>query len=150
LQALCFAAFIRSIVRRNAEPLEQQPAWVKAFYPAGLLVPGVSALALGFTGWDGALKPGNWISAIIAATLTAGMTWLLLRIPVPEPPTLAKRMVRRPVALLTRISGIIWALYRMLGRLASLLARTLEGDGGFLWTILLLVLLISVLQGYSQ
>jgi hypothetical protein len=42
---------------------------------------------------------------------------------------------------------ILWVIYRSLGRLFAYSANLLEGDGGLLWTLLLLVLFITIFQG---
>jgi hypothetical protein len=38
----------------------------------------------------------------------------------------------------------VWLVYRWIGHLLSLLSRILEGDGGLLWALLLLLLLYSL------
>lgn len=40
---------------------------------------------------------------------------------------------------------ILWVIYRSAGRLGSLIERIFEGEGGILWTLLLLTLLLALL-----
>jgi hypothetical protein len=40
----------------------------------------------------------------------------------------------------------LWSLYRGFGRVVDLLTNVLEGDGGILWTLLLLVLFITLIR----
>jgi len=42
----------------------------------------------------------------------------------------------------------LWSLYRGLGRVVDLLTKVLEGDGGILWTLLLLVLFITLIRQF--
>jgi hypothetical protein len=46
--------------------------------------------------------------------------------------------------------AILAAVFRWLRGLADLITRTLEGEGGLLWSFLLLVLIISVLSTGGQ
>jgi hypothetical protein len=45
------------------------------------------------------------------------------------------------------LARLFWFLFRWTGRLTGLAANMLEGDGGLLWTLLLLVLLLSIFRG---
>jgi len=42
----------------------------------------------------------------------------------------------------------LWSLYRGFGRAVDLLTKVLEGDGGILWTLLLLVLFITLIRQF--
>jgi hypothetical protein len=42
----------------------------------------------------------------------------------------------------------LWGLYRLIGLLSNSFSKMLEGDGGFMWTLLFMVLFISlIIQG---
>jgi len=45
---------------------------------------------------------------------------------------------------------LFWGVYRLVGRFLALINLILEGEGGILWTILLLTLLLSLLGQFSQ
>jgi hypothetical protein len=53
----------------------------------------------------------------------------------------------RLVVFQDALASLLWALYRLTGRLFNYVSNLLEGDGGLLWTFLLLVLLASFLRG---
>jgi hypothetical protein len=146
-QALVIATFIRSIIQGHKSHPENESSVVRVFYPAGLLILAFCPIGLGFAGWSGALKTGAWIPAIIVTVLGVCLSILLIRIPVPESPRVDKLITRPSAAVANRFSDVLWGIYRFIGRTMSLIANTLEGDGGFLWTILLLVLFISIFQG---
>jgi hypothetical protein len=146
-QGLVIASFIRAIRQRRESQPEHEAAVVRVFYPAGLFILALTVLLLGFVGWAGAFKVGTWIPGLIASLIGTGFSILLVRIPVPEPPKVDQRLTRPSAAIANRSYGLFWGIYRTLGRVMSLIASTLEGDGGFLWTILLLILFISIFQG---
>lgn len=147
LQSLLTAGFIRSIALEEKENLDNQPRWVNVFYPTGLVSLALSGLVLGVTGWEGASQVGAWIPAVIAAILTIIISFVLIRIPIPAP--LDSRLLKRPVAWAGTFIAIWWGLYRTLRRLLDILTTTFEGDGGVLWTILFLIVFISILGVYA-
>jgi hypothetical protein len=147
LQSLLTAGYFRSIAREEKENLEKQPRWVNAFYPMGLVLLALSGLVLGITGWAGAGQVGAWIPALIAMVLTAILSIILIRIPIPAP--LDSRLVKKPVAWAGNFISMWWGAYHALRRLLGILTATFEGDGGILWTILFLIVFISILGVYA-
>jgi hypothetical protein len=147
LQSLLTAGYFRSIAREEKESLEKQPRWVNAFYPMGLVLLALSGLVLGITGWAGAGQVGAWIPALIAMVLTAILSIILIRIPIPAP--LDSRLVKKPVAWAGNFISMWWGVYHALRRLLGILTATFEGDGGILWTILFLIVFISILGVYA-
>jgi hypothetical protein len=147
LQSLFTAGFIRSIALEEKENLDNQPRWVNVFFPMGLVSLALSGLVLGVTGWEGAGQMGAWIPAVFAAVLTFIIGFVLIRIPIPAP--LDSRLLKKPVAWAGFFIALWWGLYRALGRLLDILTTTFEGDGGVLWTILFLIVFISILGMYA-
>ncbi len=147
LQSLLTAGYIRSIAREEKENLDNQPRWVNVFYPIGLVSLALSGLVLGVTGWDGASQMGAWIPAVIVAVLTVIISFVLIRIPIPAP--LDSRLLKQPVAWAGTFIAIWWGMFRALRRLLDILTTTFEGDGGVLWTILFLIVFISILGVYA-
>jgi hypothetical protein len=147
LQSLLLAGYIRSIAREKKENLNNQPRWVSFFSPMGLVSLAASGLVLGVAGWDGASQIGAWIPAVISAFLTAIISYVLIRIPIPAP--LDSRLLKQPVAWAGTFIAIGWGVYRALRRLLDILTTTFEGDGGVLWTILFLIVFISILSVYA-
>lgn len=147
LQSLLLAGYIRSIAREEKENLNNQPRWVSFFSPMGLVSLAASGLVLGVVGWDGASQMGAWIPAVIATFLTAIISYALIRIPIPAP--LDSHLLKQPVAWAGTFIAIGWGVYRALRRLLDILTTTFEGDGGVLWTILFLIVFISILSAYA-
>ena len=148
LQSLLIASFLRSIALGNGEDLGTQPNWVKVFYPIGLATLVLTSLVLGITGWVGAGQIGAWIPALIVVVLTASLSFIMLRIPLAK--TFGTNRVPGPMTWVGSVQDAWWILFRTVRRLTELLSQTLEGDGGFLWTILLLLLFVSIIRVYVR
>lgn len=148
--AMLLAGYLRAILRTSIVSMDNQPAWVQVFYPAGMLILILTGFATGVIGFEGARQLGAWLPALISVILCTLLMVLLIKLSVPEPPQLSARIVRPPLAVVEWVRNFVGWTYRFLGRTTGTLARTLEGDGGFLWAILLLVLLISILQSFYQ
>jgi hypothetical protein len=96
------------------------------------------------------MQVGTWVAAIALAVLVglAGFSvWRFKRFAPEE----AMLPVRPQFSLFgnlhTPLIRIFWAVYRLIASLFSLSANLLEGDGGLLWTLLLLVLFITIFRG---
>jgi hypothetical protein len=151
VQALILAGYVTSIVRPAETALEGQPSWGRVIYPAGLLLLALSGLVLGFFGWDGARQPGVLPAALVATVLGGTLGWLFWRLPglqraVEPVVATGERLTARPAPLFGALAAGVWSLYRFLRRLAGFAAAALEGDGGLLWAVVVLVLLVSAFQ----
>jgi hypothetical protein len=148
-QALFMAGFIRHGLHPGEASLESQERWVQAIYPAGLLIPSAVLVLLGLWGWPGAGMIGSWLVGGIVILLAAGLVALTGRL-------LAQRMPAGDSAQWIHLFRLGWflrlldRLFGWLRRLADLITSTLEGEGGLLWSFLLLVLIISVLSTGGQ
>ncbi|MBI5964117.1 MAG: hypothetical protein HY863_11620 [Chloroflexi bacterium] len=144
-QALLVAGFIRHALRPSGrDTLESQPGWARTVYPAGILLVIICQLLLGFIGWDGALQVGAWPQAIIASLLTFGLVWATPRFRILNP--IRAHWVKNPAASrMDDIYGSAWTIYRLLERVSQAINVTLEGEGGIMWTLLFLVIFISLL-----
>jgi hypothetical protein len=144
-QALLMAGFLRHSLHPGETSLESQEKWVKIIYPTGLLIPLVVALLLGFWGWPGARVVGLWWLAIVVILLTAGFSILsvriLIRMPTGNPSGHWTQIFR-----LDRFYSVLDVLYQFFRRIADIVTGSLEGDGGLLWSFLLLVLILSILS----
>ncbi len=144
-QALLAAGFIRHALRPSGrDSLESQPGWTRTVYPAGILLLIICQLLLGFIGWGGALQIGAWLQATIASLLTFGLVWATPRFRILNP--IRAHWIKNPAATrMDDIYGSVWTVYRLLGRISQAINVTLEGEGGIMWTLLFLVIFISLL-----
>ncbi len=144
-QSLLVAGFIRHALRLSGrDTLDSQPGWARTVYPAGILLIIWCQLLLGFVGWNGALQIGAWLQAVLASLLTFGLVWATPRFRILNP--IRAHWVKNPTATrLDDIYGSIWAVYRLFERISHAVNVTLEGEGGIMWTLLFLVIFISLL-----
>lgn len=143
-QALTVAGFIRHALRPSGrDSLESQPGWARAVYPAGILLLVIVQFLLGFIGWDGALQLGAWLQALLASLLTFGLVWATPRFRILNP--IRAHWVTSTTSRWSGVSQGFWSLYRGLAKVSQAISVTLEGEGGIMWTLLFVVLFISLL-----
>jgi hypothetical protein len=143
-QALIIAGFIRHALRPSGrDTLSSQPSWARAVYPAGIILLLTIQLILGFIGWDGASQIGAWLQAILVSLLTFGLVWATPRLRILNP--IRAHWVNPATSSTNSIYSGLWTLYRGLGRISQAINVTLEGEGGIMWTLLFLIIFISLL-----
>jgi hypothetical protein len=144
-QALLVAGFVRHALRPGVrENMDTLPSWSRNVYPAGIAILLLSTLVLGVFGWEGAAQMGSWIAAAVAAVLTLALVWLTPRLRLFNP---IRAHWIRPASNSGRsaLSRVLWDTYHSLGRLSTAFSTALEGEGGIMWMLLFLALLISFL-----
>jgi hypothetical protein len=144
-QALLMAGFLRHALHPGETSLESQEKWVNVIYPIGLLILMAVALLLGFWGWVGAHTIGRWWLAMVVILLAAGFTTLSLKVLVHRPPGNVSSQWSQ-ILRLTWLYSILNAIYIFLRKIADIITLSLEGEGGLLWSFLLLVLIISIIS----
>lgn len=145
-QALLMTGFIRHTLRPTGrESLQAQPGWTRVVYPSGIILLLVLQLLLGFIGWDGALQVGNVFAAVTASLVTGGLFWATRRFRVFNP--IRAHWVSSAESSVNNLYQGLWSLYRTLARLAQAITQTLEGEGGIMWTLLFLILFVSIIVG---
>ncbi|MGA2490904.1 MAG: hypothetical protein ABSF99_12115 [Anaerolineales bacterium] len=144
-QALLMAGFLRYALQPGETSLESQKEWSKVIYPTGLLILMATAFLLGFWGWVGASIVGLWWLAILVILLATGFTILAMRVLVRIPPgnisTQGSRIFR-----IEWLYHILTALYNFFLKIIEAITSAFEGEGGLLWSFLLLVLILSILS----
>jgi hypothetical protein len=148
-QALLLTGFFRHALHPGETSLESQEKWVKIIYPTGLLILISSALLLGFWGWAGALTIGFWWLAIAVFLLAILFTFLAFRFLSRIPTSRLSSQLTGFLQIKWFYSPLSW-LYTLLRRIADLITSSLEGEGGLLWTFLILVLILSIFSSRSR
>ncbi len=145
--SLLIAGFARQVLRSSGRAsLEGQPGWANKIYPAGITLLVIFQLFLGLTGWDGAFQVGAWLQALITTALAFALIWVTPRWRILNP--IRAHWVNPAISGLSSAYGSLWVIYRFLGRISQVVTEMLEGEGGIMWTLLLLILFISfVTQG---
>lgn len=134
-------------------------SWARLVYPLGLILIIQAMIALGLIGWPGSLTPGIWWLPV-ASNLLVITTVIFIRrygisppyIQLPASSSLAKVLNwvlprLEPVFRLEWIYRVVWQINNLMGKILQGISLILEGNGGILWTILLLVLLVAFLAG---
>jgi hypothetical protein len=144
-QALLITGFIRSALRPSTRAsLESQPVWARNIYPIGIGLLLFDQILVGVWGWDGALKIGAWEAGLFVSLLTLGLLWAIPRFPLLNP--VPAHWVRPSFTpWLDRLYENLWTLYRWLARLSQTVSDILEGDSGIMWTLLFIILFISLM-----
>jgi len=143
-QALLLAGYLRHAMRPtlriNFDRLDRVALYV---YPLGIGLLLAAILLLGLWGWNGALQIGVWLSALLGTLLGGVVIWLAPRLRVLTP---IRAHWVRPAARswMNWFFRGLWGLYRLIGRWNNSFSDILEGDGGFMWTLLFLVIFISL------
>ena len=143
-QAMLVAGYIRHALRTLTRlPHGEQPIWARNVYPIGIALLLVTAVLLGLFGWDGALKIGNVLAGLVVPAAAFGLLWLTPRLRILNP-VRAHWVQPTNTSWLDWIYQGFWNLYRQLGRASHAFTNLLEGESGIMWTLLFLVLFITV------
>ena len=142
--AMLIAGFIRHAQRTTTLASdEDRPLWAKNVYPIGISILLLTIILLGLVGWDGSMQLGNLFIPVFAVILTFGLLWLTPRLRILNP--VRAHWVRPAnVSWLDWIYQALWSLYRRAGVVSNLFTSMLEGESGIMWTLLFLVLFITV------
>lgn len=142
-QAMLIGGYIRHALRPSKGSLQYQPVWIQNLYTAGIILPLVILFVVGLWGWPGAFRLGNWPISLAAVILSAAGLWIWPRLKWPAP----RAHWVRPSSL-TWLDGLyrfFMVIYEMAGSLLRAFSALLEGDGGILWTLIFLIIFVSLL-----
>jgi hypothetical protein len=157
-QVMLAIGFVRHLWHTSESQMAELPRWAQSAYPLGLLTLAVTILLFGLWGWSGALQVGLWPVGLAVTLLSVGVLVVWWRIsqfgdlPLSErrPLSAAASSDSRLARVLEWIASLLWGLYRSMRRLVDFFSGLLEGDGGLLWTLLVLILLLIWFQQISM
>jgi hypothetical protein len=141
-QALLISGLVRHTLHPGETSFESQERWAGVLYPAGLFLLAGCSILLGVWGWQGARVLGNWWTGILVTLLAAGIFALSMKFlsRTPEAVSQWSRALR-----LQGVYAFLNSILRFIEAVARLVTSTLEGEGGIFWSILLLVLILSLI-----
>lgn len=139
---------------RGRDELYRMERWVHTVFPVGLVILVAAGAANGYLGWPGSRTAGVWWASITAALIAgAGIVLALsLRSRFDDQEIRGRWLgvfARRVGSILAAIFRLNWLyrflawVYRLLQSVIQLLTTMFEGDGGILWAMVILALLIS-------
>ncbi len=145
-QALLMAGVIKHSLHPGESAFESLPRWAKGIYPLGLGLLALFMLLLGIWGWAGSATIGRWWASLPGVALSIGIAWLVIK----RGGRYTLQPASRPTTWLNlfRLAWLyrwLWSLYRLLARIGNTLAAQLEGESGILWSLVILVLLVSLI-----
>jgi hypothetical protein len=157
--ALLLAGYMRHALQLG-EPLLRLERWVGVVYPVGLALLVMLLVVLGrelpakelteLSGW------WRWVGGGLAAAFGVGI-WFLTRRWLREAPSPAEgeAPAQEPAPAWARFVSLRWLyqlgwnIYRLIGRGLEAATLVMEGDGGLLWALLLLLLVVSLVLGWG-
>ena len=154
--SMLLLGFLRYVLTPGST-LEEMEGWAKVVYSLGLVIFIVSYWLVGVFGWEGSFTLGNWWGSTISVVLCLGGgigIWLLnrrSRWPMEINEGWFILFVRKVSAIIGQVLNLNWLyqfaafIFRIMQRLVNFVALILEGEGGILWALVLLVLIISFL-----
>jgi hypothetical protein len=149
-QSLLVAGWVRRATRLSASvTLQSQPAWVRSVYPLGIGLLIFMQVLLGVWGWQGAFQVGLWPASAAAAILTGVILWAVPRIRALNPVPVNRHEQAAASSQRSRYA-IPWRLARGIQVATQTISRTLEGEAGIMWSLVFLVLFVSLIAGGSR
>jgi len=153
---LLIVGYVRHALRAG-DAMESLDRWIQIVYPLGLMLVAGTLWLVGVFGWPGSLTIGVWWGSLSSAVLaTGGWLWLRfssrIRITQAKPPGWFVLLIQQSRDGLAAFFRLEWAyqlfglIFQLVQRIVQLITTILEGDGGVLWVLLLLALLVSLIQ----
>jgi len=149
--ALLLLGYVRHFMRQPSPDQENEP-WMLIVYPIGLTLLVLAhwgiALAQGFAQLPGLpILTVSWWGGVLAFVVAAVFFFLSRR--EFEVPSFVTAGLRSLLSL-DWMYRIIWWLYRNISRFFSAISQILEGEGGVLWALLMLILLVSLMSQLNR
>lgn len=131
--------------------------WAKIIFPLGLIILIQSSLVIGVIGWPGSFSLGVWWFSAINVFLTASIFFVFRRYKIDD---IVKKLtgsnrsiqtlinilkVMSNVSLIKWIRGLFVTVSQLLSSLLISINNILEGEGGVMWALLILLLLITLI-----
>ena len=139
------AGIIKHGFHPGESSFESLPIWARIFYPLGLGLVAFVLVMLGIWGWDGVTTTGRWWAGLPGILLAIGIAWKVMQSNTRTQQSSPRSTNWLNLFRMDWFYRMLWSLYRFLGRISNTLAAQLEGDSGILWSLVILVLLISLI-----
>jgi hypothetical protein len=141
VQSLLVSGFLHRVLQPGERLDKYRERWTVILYISGLsLLLGVMLL-LGLWGWSGAARIGSWWASIIVITLTVLFFYMGSR---KKGNTHLSFLSRRRGTTQVALKNMGKFMVSLVERFLIILSSTLEGEGGIIWSILILVLILSL------
>lgn len=144
-----FAVGFLHFIFQPGEDIGGLERWVWFIYPWGLLLLPLTNWLIAWFEWRVTINISTLLPAFLVGMLIG--LWIYIDRELSRRPRMLDysiRIGRAFVALLSLrwLYRSLWKLYFFTGRMIRLLMSVMEGDGGVLWALLILVLFIAILS----
>lgn len=138
---------------KSAESYNDLARWAQVLLPVGLFLLSLAEWFLGVFGWPGSFTVGIWYASPLATSLAILIYFGVEHSHDRFSAVRNQFIIRVGSTILTFISNLLsmnwmirtgYFIYQVLQRFVAGLSLILEGEGGILWAMLLLVLVISL------
>lgn len=166
--SLLLIGFLRHTLRPGPN-LSGAERWAQVMYPFGLFIPAISFWLTEILGRQGSLTMGVWWASILSTLLAVAGYAAMIRFERQPEPTAASvphsridpiihrvrwwillaQRIGRGLSIILRLDwfyDLFFKIYTLLQHIIMFITAILEGAGGMLWVILLVVLIITVLR----
>ena len=153
---LLLVGYLRHALK-GGESFVDLDGWIQLVYPLGLAVLVLSHWIIGAGLWDTGFPAGVWWAGIISIVIGVLVYILFVRYNslglVQENRfgiiSIISQRVGKPLSIVLSFEWFyqfLWVLYRQMQRIARIITDVVEGDGGVLWALLFLALLITLIR----
>lgn len=151
--AMLVMGYLRYIIESNSTVTGLEK-YARITYPLGLILIVQTVLVLGLVGWPGVATVGSWLPAAVSfgIVVLAGIGSLRLGVLLPSTDLPRKlpffSFIARVFSSIGTLLSLDWLyssgrwLFSRLGDLGRLIVRLFEGEGGMLWSLVFIVVLM--------
>jgi hypothetical protein len=144
-QAISFSLLISGYIKHallsnGTTDHNSEPGWITTIYTFGLFSFPILLIILGLWGWQGARIINIWWLCGGAIAFSIVVFGIVKR----QTENLDRFQIRSSQIHSNLLSNTFWTIYHGFRRLIQLISSILEGDAGILWSIVLMVLIISL------
>lgn len=145
--ALLFVGYLRH-ARRSAALNDDFERWMWIVYPLGLALLPLTHFGLIYVKWrmgfqEISFQTPGWWSGLIPLGLAAIFLVWSRREPISYPPFFIRLA---GIFDFSWINRLFWFIYRSIGRILEVFTLLIEGEGGILWALLILIMLIVTIN----
>jgi hypothetical protein len=146
---LILLGYLRHALRREPPPAIAE-RWVWAIYPVGLLLIVAAQWLIGINAWPTATSGDTWWFGLVSVG-AASLLAAIFRGPFAGRPLGWMQFIRSRLGIpagkvfrLDWVYEVVFGVYGMLERVVRLVVQVVDGDGGVLWLLLILAILLSL------
>jgi hypothetical protein len=146
-QSLLLVGFVRFSLLTDPHTAGME-RWVRIIYPWGLVLIPVAHYLIGISSWTEGISLENTLPSVLGIIIASTVLALEKKSLGYSRLTRTGRRIGETISQLFSFQwlfALVWRGYTILGKGLAYFVRVIEGDGGVLWGLLFLVLLITII-----